>query len=135
MVPLNVPEMTPVARFKTSRSAGDGVDLDDRGHAGTCLGRLSADAGSQGVAVRRSECGSSCCRPRQNVDLPRQVLCEFAGWVAVPVPCRSIEAIGKTSWLVSTALTVPLNGVSAATATATLASDTATARTSPTNSG
>jgi hypothetical protein len=44
------------------------------------------------------------------------------------------EAVGKTTWLVSTALTVPLNGVSVAALIATLASDTAKAATSPTNS-
>jgi hypothetical protein len=52
-------------------------------------------------------------------------------YVAVPVPSRFTERIGKTSWLVSTAVNVPLNGVSAATAlTAVLASDTAEAATS-----
>ena len=56
--------------------------------------------------------------------------------VAVPVPSRSKKRVGKTTVPVSTAFTVPLNGVSAAAAlTATLASDTAKAATSPTNSG
>ena len=52
-------------------------------------------------------------------------------YVAVPVPSRSKKRVGKTTVPVSTAFTVPLNGVSAATAlTAKLASNTPEAATS-----
>ena len=53
-------------------------------------------------------------------------------YVAVPPPTLSKKTVGKTTRVVvSTASTVPLNGVSAATAlTAMLASDTAKAATS-----
>src|SRR6188474_3644224 len=47
-------------------------------------------------------------------------------YVAVPVPSRVSEAVGGDGTTVSSALTVPLNGVSAATALAAmLVSDTA----------
>jgi hypothetical protein len=75
------------------------------------------------VMVRTLICMVTC-----SVYLPR--------CVALPVPVRSKKRVGGTTVPVSTAFTVPLNGVSAAAAlTATVASDTAKATTSPTNSG
>jgi len=58
---------------EASRSACDGVDLDDREHRGTNPGRLSDNACGQGVAVRRSERRGTCCSQGQNVDLKRHV--------------------------------------------------------------
>ena len=121
---------------EASRSAGDGVDLDDRERGGARPGRLSGDRGEQGVAVCRGKVaapvelrvGMLITIVTCSVYLPR--------CVAVPVPSRSKKRVGETTVPVSTALTVPLNGVSAATAlAATIASDTVKAATSPTNSG
>ena len=122
---------------EASRSSRNGVDLDDREHPGGCVGvacpstvavKVSPFAAVNVAApveclVMRLICPVMC-----SVYLPR--------YVAVPPPSRVIERIGKTVTPVSTALTVPLNGVSAATAlTAMLASDTAVAATSAKNSG
>jgi uncharacterized lipoprotein YbaY len=57
-------------------------------------------------------------------------------YVATPEPSRFKKRVGKTVVPDSTALTVPLNGVSAADAPAVpIANDIVQAATTPTNSG
>ena len=121
---------------EASRSAGDRVDLDDRERGGTRPGRLPGDRGEQGVAVCRRE----CCGPMDDMVgmLITIVTCSvyLPRYVATPVPSRSKKRVGKTVVPDSTALTVPLNGVSAAAAPAApIASDIRQAATTPTNSG
>jgi hypothetical protein len=119
---------------EASRSARDGVDLDEgeQGGRNGVGGPLPHNACGEGVPVRRSERRDPCRIARQNVDLEGRVRCVLAEKRGGARTVSSAEEFGKTTTLVSTAFALPLNGVSDATALTTVASDTAQAATSPT---
>ena len=131
------PEGAGCAR-KASRSARDGVALDDREYPW----------GFVGVARPKTVAVKVLPFAAVNVEVPVDdsvasliviTMCSvyLPRYVAVPVPSRMSEAVGgRGTTTVSCALTVPLNGVSAATALAAmLATDTAVAATGARNSG